>query len=80
MRALGICGDLVTHIALFLEDVDAEMASDLVPALEFLCIEDLPESSSVDKFCAVRQLAGRPVTFTRYFFELDEMLSWNASE
>ena len=80
MQALTIFGDLVAHVALFLEDVDAEMASNLVPALEFLCIEDLPESLSVAKFCAFRQLSGRPVTFTRSMCELDEILPWNAIE
>ena len=76
IKVLYIRGDLAEDAAQFLEDIDVEMASDLLPALEFLCIIKgsswLPSSSivkSVDKFCAVRRLSGRPVTFLRNDFE-----------
>ena len=79
MKALRIYGDLAEDAALFLEDIDAEMATDLFPALEIICItKGLLEFSSssiaksVAKFCAVRRPSGRPVTLLRNAFEFYE--------
>ena len=79
MKALMIYGDLAEDTALFLEEIDAEMATGLFPALEILCItKELSEFSSssiaksVAKFCAVRRSSGRPVTFLRNPFEFYE--------
>jgi hypothetical protein len=64
MQALLIFGDCVEHVASLLNDEDGQMASDLLPALDLLCIQGLPVSS-IAKFCAARRLSGRPVTFVK---------------
>ena len=53
---------LAAHIALALDDVGGEMTTDVLPALASLSLQDQPVTS-VEKFLAVRQLSGRPVTF-----------------
>lgn len=81
MQALWICGSWEKHAVLLLENVDAEMAADLFPALEFLYIHisqcGLPESC-IANFLEVCQLSGRPVTFTQFFPDFWNMLPWNA--
>lgn len=79
MKALMIYRDLAKDTALFLEEIDAEMATGLFPALEILCItKELSEFSSlsiaksVAKFCTVHRSSGRPVTFLRNPFEFYE--------
>ena len=53
---------LAAHIALALDGVGGEMTTDVLPALASLSLQDQPVTS-VEKFLAVRQLSGRPVTF-----------------
>ncbi|KAH8982447.1 hypothetical protein EDB86DRAFT_2970429 [Lactarius hatsudake] len=63
-QTLYVSRERAKRIALALKDADGEMAPRLLPALDLLCLEDQPVSS-VAKFCAVRRLSGRPVTFVR---------------
>ena len=53
---------LAAHIALALDGVGGEMITDVLPALALLSLEDQPVAS-VEKYLAVRQLCGHPVTF-----------------
>ena len=53
---------LAAHIALALDGVGGETTTDVLPALASLSLEDQPVTS-VEKFLAVRQLSGHPVTF-----------------
>jgi len=73
MQALYVFGGCVGHVALALEGVDGEMTTELLPALDLLCLKDQPVSS-IAEFCAARQLSGRPVTFVRTRREFDERL------
>jgi hypothetical protein len=72
LQTLLVFGDDVGHIALALEDKGGEMAAELLPALELLCVAGEPESS-VARFCAVPRLSG-PVTFVKTGREFDERL------
>ena len=67
------------HISRALEDIAGVMATEVLPALDMLCLEDQPVSSD-HKFIAARWESGRPVTTvnTRKVFE--ERLSVVLSE
>ena len=73
IQTLSIFGDYVDRVALLFEEGDEQIASALLPALELLCIHGLPVSS-VAKFCAVRRLSGRPVTFVKTQMEFSRKL------
>jgi hypothetical protein len=49
------------HISRALEDIPEVMATEVLPALDMLCLEDQPVSS-VHKFITARSESGRPVT------------------
>ena len=53
---------LAGHIALALDSVSGESTTDVLPALASLSLEDQPVKS-VERFLAVRQNSGHPVTF-----------------
>ncbi|KAH9167715.1 hypothetical protein EDB89DRAFT_112310 [Lactarius sanguifluus] len=81
-QTLHVSQKSAKRIALALKSVDGEMAAKLLPALDLLCLEDQPVSS-VAKFCAVRRLSGRPVTFFRTktkFWEFSNRLQPYLSE
>jgi hypothetical protein len=58
-------------IASALEDIDGETAAGLLPALDLLYVGGR-SMSSVDKFCAARQLSGHPVTVVKTLTEFYE--------
>jgi hypothetical protein len=60
VRTLFVSTELAGHVARALEDV--EMATEVLPALELLCLEDLP-GSSIAEFFMARRLSGCPVRF-----------------
>jgi hypothetical protein len=62
VRTWLVSTEFAGHIARALEDVTGEMVTELLPALNLLCLEGLPRSS-VAEFCAARQLSGCPVCF-----------------
>ena len=70
LRTLDVFGDH-EYFAPALDYIGEEMAARLLPALELLYIEGLPVSS-VDKFCAARQLSGHPVTVVNTHTEFCE--------
>jgi hypothetical protein len=61
VQTLFVSGKFARYIACVLQDVNGERATEVLPALDLLCLEDHPVSS-VDKFIAVRRDSGRPVT------------------
>jgi len=61
VQTLFVSGKFARYIACALQDLNGEMATEVLPALDLLCLEDHPVSS-VDNFIAVRRDSGRPVT------------------
>jgi hypothetical protein len=61
VRTLFVSSIFAGHISRALEDIAGVMATDFMPALDMLCLEDQP-ASSIDKFIAARSESGRPVT------------------
>lgn len=62
VRMLHGSEQLAGHIALALDDVNGEMVTEVLPALDSLWLDDQPVRS-VEQFIAVRRLSGHPVTF-----------------
>lgn len=60
LQTLFVCGELAGYVCCALDDIDEEIATQALPALNLLCLEDQPVTS-VDNFIAVRQDSGRPV-------------------
>jgi hypothetical protein len=59
------------HVALALEDVTRELVAEVLSSLNLIYLEGHP-ASSVKKFVAARQLAGRPVTVLETESDFDE--------
>jgi hypothetical protein len=68
VQTLFVCGNLAGQVCDALDDIDEEIATQVLPALNLLCLEDQPVTS-VDEFIAVRQDSGRPVTVVNDSFE-----------
>jgi hypothetical protein len=62
VEALNVDGPPSWQILLALKDVTGERAAEVLPALEWLCLEGEPVAS-LEAFLAARQNVGRPVTF-----------------
>jgi hypothetical protein len=62
------------HISLALEDITVEMAAEVLPSLDLIHLEGQP-APSINKFIAVRQLSGRPVTVISTKTEFNERLN-----
>ena len=77
-QTLRVSRALTGYIALALEDV-TEMASDVLPLLKLICL-DAKRVPSIEKFVAVRQLSGRPVTIVGTMTEFRERLKSYISE
>jgi hypothetical protein len=61
VQFLYVSQELAGHVALSLEAITREMAAEVLPTLDLICLES-QAASSVEKFVAARQLSGRPVT------------------
>jgi hypothetical protein len=61
VEALNVDGPLSWQILFALKDVTEERAAEVMPALEWLCLEGEPVAS-LEAFLAARQNVGRPVT------------------
>jgi hypothetical protein len=70
VRALFVSRELAGHISRALEDIAGGMPTEILPALDLLCIQDQPVTS-VHKFIASRSESDLPVTTvdTRKAFE-----------
>ncbi len=62
VETLHISGRLAGQVARALEDVPAEMVTEVLPSLHLLLLDDDRRVESTDKFVSLRQLYGRPVT------------------
>jgi hypothetical protein len=69
-KTLFVSREYAGHVSRSLESITAVMATEVLPALDMLYLEDQPVSS-VHKFIAARSESGRPVTTvnTRETFE-----------
>ncbi len=61
VQTLSVSGRFAGHVSRALEDIAGVMVTEVLPALDLLCLEDQPVSS-VDNFVAVRRDSGHPVT------------------
>ena len=73
VQALYVSRQFGWFIALALEDITGEMVAEAFSSLDLLCLEG-QSTSSVEKFVAVRQLSGRPVTIVSTEAEFDQRL------
>ena len=81
VETLHLSGDMVTYIASALEDITEEMVTEVMPALHLLWLdeedrtdEDKPVGS-IERFLALRQLSGCPVTVVNTKDEFYETLN-----
>jgi hypothetical protein len=70
VQTLFVSREFARHVSRALEGIPVVMATELLPALDMLCLEDQPVSYA-HKFIAARWESGRPVTTvnTRKVFE-----------
>ena len=61
VQTLLVFSQFAGHVSRALEDIAGVMVTEVLPTLDLLCLQDQP-MSSVDKFIAVRQDSGHPVT------------------
>jgi len=73
VRTLFVSGELAGHVSRALEDIPGAIATEVLPSLDLLCLEDEPVSS-VDKFIDDRRDSGHPVTIVDTKREFDERL------
>jgi len=75
VKNLFVSGELVPHVALALEDLPEERATEVIPALEHLFLADFSswdglweesKKGTVKRFIAARQLFGHPVAVHRW--------------
>ena len=78
VKALSVHDELSHRVALALNEVTGERATEVLPALELLCLQNLP-AASVEKFIAARRSAGRPVIFLNKEKEFQARLELNVS-
>ena len=79
-KTLHVSQELAGHVALALENIiTAEMVDEVLPALDLIRVVGQP-ASSIEKFTAVRQLSGRPVTIIETEMEFDERIESYVSE
>jgi hypothetical protein len=60
VATLHVSWKLAEHVACGLEGITEETAAEMLPALQSLCLEGAP-STSTKRFALIRQLSGRPV-------------------
>jgi hypothetical protein len=75
-ETLRVSSEISASVALALEVIaeDIMMVTEVLPYVDLICLEALPVASSVEKFVAIRRLAGRPVTVVNTISEFDEIL------
>jgi hypothetical protein len=71
-QTLHASKELARHLALALEDLPAEMVSEVLPSLRLIFLEG-QQKSSLKKFLAARRLSGRPVMMVDENPVLDEI-------
>ena len=73
VQTMFVSTNLAGDISRVLEDIAGVMVTEVLPALDLLCLQDQP-ASSVDKFIALRRDSGHPVTIINARREFDDRL------
>ncbi|KAH9169999.1 hypothetical protein EDB89DRAFT_2230952 [Lactarius sanguifluus] len=73
VRTLFVAPIFATDVSPVGRDISRVIATEVLPALELLCLEDGPVSS-IDELIAARQDSGRPVTIVDKKNEFDKRL------
>ncbi|KAH9037530.1 hypothetical protein EDB84DRAFT_1577582 [Lactarius hengduanensis] len=73
VRMLRLYHEPAVYVPLALEDLPEELVAEVLPSLDFICMEGQPESS-IEKFIAARKFSGCPVTVIFRGTEFDERL------
>ena len=73
VQTLHVSQGLAGHIALALENITGEMAVEMLPSLDLICLEGQP-ASSIEKLLAARRLSDRPVTIVHTKAEFNKRL------
>ena len=73
LQTLFVSRDIAGDVSRALEDITGAMVTEVLPALDLLCLQDQPVSS-VDKFIAIRRDSGHPVTVINTQEEFDDRL------
>ena len=71
VKTMVVCKEFAGIVSCALEHISGAMATEILPALDMLCLEDQPVSS-FDNFVAVRRDAGLPVTVVTTRSEFEE--------
>jgi hypothetical protein len=80
VRTLFVSRQFSGHVSRSLENIPAVMATEILPSLDMLCVEDQP-ASSIRRFIAARSKSGRPVAIinSRSSFE-ERVMSYQKPE
>ena len=73
LQTLFVSRDIAGDVSRALEEIAGAMVTEVLPALDLLCLQDQPVSS-VDKFIAIRRDLGHPVTVINTQKEFDDRL------
>ena len=73
VKTLHVSQELAGHVALALENVTGGIFAEALPSLDLIYLEG-QSASCIEKFVAIRQLSGRPVTVIDTEAEFDERL------
>ena len=73
VKTLHVSQELAGHVALALENVTGGIFAETLPSLDLIYLEG-QSASCIEKFVAIRQLSGRPVTVIDTEAEFDERL------
>ena len=79
VKTLYVIWELAGYVARALEDITAEMVTEVLPSLDLICLAGQSESS-IEKFIAARKVSGLPVTVVHSKRELDEKIKSYASK
>ena len=71
VKTLFVHRELAKHVALALDDITDEMATEVLPSLELVCLEG-EWAPLLDKFAAARRHSDRPVTTVNTIKEFRE--------
>ncbi|KAH9169972.1 hypothetical protein EDB89DRAFT_2072449 [Lactarius sanguifluus] len=73
VQTLFVAAIFAGHVSRVLEDIAGFPATEFLPSLDLLCLEDQP-ISSVDQFVTVRRDSGHPVTVINAKKEFEKRL------
>jgi hypothetical protein len=71
IQTLRVSLELAAPVSLALEDITAEMVTEVLPSLVLVCLEGMP-ATSLEKFVAIRQFSDHPITVVDTTEEFNE--------